>query len=75
MVGESPLILLSMLLVFLTWHRLYPCVVDLTCTLVARLNAEDPRNQEWISVFISWNIERRRPDTEIRVRTLRNRTI
>ena len=36
-VGESPLCLLSVLLVFLTQHRLYNCVVDLTCTCVAWL--------------------------------------
>ena len=73
-VGESPLCLLPVLLVFLTKHRLYPCVVDLMCTLVAWLKTVDPSHQELISVFISWNIERRRPDTEIRVRTPRNRT-
>ena len=52
----------------------YTCVVDLTCTFVAWLKALDPSHQELISVFISWNIERRRLDTEIRVRTPRNRT-
>ena len=39
------------------------------------LKAVDPRHQESISVFILRQIERRRPDTEIRVRTPRNSTI
>ena len=32
-------------------------------TFVAWLKAVDPSHQEFISVFISWNTERRRPDT------------
>ena len=48
--------------------------VESSCTYVAWLKAMDPSHQELISVFISWNTERRRPDTEIRVRTPRNRT-
>ena len=48
--------------------------VESSRTYVAWLTAVDPSHQELISVFISWNTERRRPDTEIRVRTPPNRT-
>ena len=53
---------------------LFPVVVQCWILMHMCCMVQDVRRQELISVFISGNIERRRPDVEIRVRTPRNRT-
>ena len=72
-VGESPLCLLSVLLVFLTLHRLYPCVVDLTCTFVAWLKAVAQAIKDSFSCSSHGKVSVERW-TQSSIRTLRSRT-